>query len=103
MRHLRLAGKAPVRQRLRRHPDHLAPRRAPELLDRGTDHRSGGLAHRAVPRARAQLWRMGLRPRQPKAVAVAFRLARWAALSDAANAAALVRIPRRHGARAGRS
>ena len=45
---------------------------------------------------------MGLRHRQPKAVAVTFRLARWAALSDAANAAALIRLPRRHGARAGR-
>ena len=46
---------------------------------------------------------MGLRHRQPKAVAVAVRLARWFALSDAAHSAAAVRLPRRHGTRAGRS
>ena len=35
---LRPAGPAPGRQRLRRHPDHLAPGGAPEFLDRRADH-----------------------------------------------------------------
>ena len=46
---------------------------------------------------------MGLHHRQPQAVAPAVSLARRPALSDAAHTAAAVRLPRRHGARAGRS
>ena len=64
---------------------------------------SVGLQHRALPRPRAQLRRMGLRHRQPPALARCRRRcpracasSRWTALPRA------VRLPARHGARAGR-
>ena len=46
---------------------------------------------------------MGLHHRQPPALAVAVSIAGGLALSDAAHTAAAIRLPRRHGARAGRS
>ena len=63
------ARPAPGRRRLRGGADHVAADRAQELLDRGDDDRGGRPDRDAVPRARAELRRMGLRHRQPPAVA----------------------------------
>ena len=55
-------------ERLRGRADHLAADRAQELLDRRDDDRVGRPRGHAVPRARAELRRMGLHPRQPAPV-----------------------------------
>jgi spermidine synthase len=76
-------------QWLRGDPDHLAAGGTPEFLDRGRHHCVGGPARHALPRQRAQLWRMGLHHRQPQTLAHAcattlpllFEAARRAALS----------------------
>ncbi len=65
------ARTAPLGERLCGGADHLAAGGPPEFLDRGADRRIGGPGHGAVPRARAELRRMGFRHRQPAAVAPA--------------------------------
>ena len=51
-----------------------------QLLDRGRDDRGGGPGDHALPRPRAELRRVGLRHRQPAAVAAADGAAAGAAL-----------------------
>ncbi len=72
---LRADGAAPRGQRLRGGADHFPAGRAPEFLDRGGHARIGGPEDRALPRACAQLRRMGLRDRRPPAVPPAHRTA----------------------------
>ena len=84
------AGPTSVGQWLCRHPDHLATGGAPEFLDRGHHHRIGGPACHALPRQRAQLWRVGLHHRQPPALASARVFARRPAFSGTRNPAAVV-------------
>ena len=65
---LRAGRHAPFGQRLRGDPDDLAADRAQELLDRRDDARGRRPDDDAVPRARAELRRVGLHHRQPAAV-----------------------------------
>jgi hypothetical protein len=84
---------------LHRGAGHLADVCAGELLDRGRVAGSGRLADRALPRAGAELRRMGLHSRRPARLQTAGEHPGGDALRHARRAAGAVPLPDRHGAR----
>src|SRR6185436_16687930 len=99
---LRARREAPGGERLSGRPDDVAADRAQELLDGGDDDRGRGAGDDAVPRARAELRRVGLHRRQPAPVSPRAGAAARAALRHGRRLAGAVRFPARHGARSHR-
>src|SRR6185503_420103 len=79
--------------------DHVAAAGAAQLLDRGEHDRGGGPYRHAVPRARAELRRVGIRADEPPAMDAAARPPAGFALPQRRRAAGAAAVPARHGAR----